>query len=89
MMDCLWPRRVRQWGTPHSSSLSSICGRRVYQVTAGQQVRHLVHLWTLTKLATRPRKAELRGDSGPRGAVSIVREHTLRQNSERPRDTLH
>lgn len=26
MIDCRWPRRVRQWGTPHSSSLSSICG---------------------------------------------------------------
>lgn len=30
--DCRWPRSVRQWGTPHSSSLSSICGMSVHNV---------------------------------------------------------
>lgn len=44
-MDCRWPRRVRQCGTPHSSSLSSICGRRV-QVPAEQRARHAAHLCT-------------------------------------------
>lgn len=36
MMDCRWPRRVRQWGTPHSSSLSSICGRVVKSLVSSQ-----------------------------------------------------
>lgn len=39
--------------------------------------------------ATTPVRQNSERDSGPRGAVSIVREDPLRQNSERPRDTLH
>lgn len=40
MTACRWPRRVRQWGTPHSSSLFSICGASVHNVTAKEQARH-------------------------------------------------
>lgn len=52
MMDCRWPRRVRQWGTPHSSSLCSICGMSVHSVTAEKQARPSVHFQTSPKRAT-------------------------------------
>lgn len=52
MMDCRWPRRVRQWGTPHSSSLCSICGTSVHSVTAEKQARHSMHFQTFAKMAT-------------------------------------
>lgn len=51
MMHCRWPRRVRQWGTPHSSSLFSICRVSVRNITAKEQVRHSVHFQMFTERA--------------------------------------
>lgn len=56
MMDWRWPRRVRQWGTPHSSSLSSICGASVLNVTAQPAAGPSSRWQTFTQPATAQRK---------------------------------